>query len=144
MTTGPVGRPSTSAGCSVRSPTAASRRRSRSADAGSSNGPIPGSTTSASCAAAPNAAVPASTPTSPWPRPSSPSVPCAGPPGTSTAGTPDRDHHASADLLAGALTRVPRVPADPPPGQAEGGGVGGGAPGPGGGGTGEPGAGGRA
>jgi hypothetical protein len=35
--------------------------------------------------------------------PSSRSAPSGGPPGTSTAGTPDHDHHTSADLLAGGL-----------------------------------------
>src|SRR3954470_4003683 len=104
MTTGPAGRHSTSGGCAARSPTAANRRRSRSVGAGSWSGPTPGSTTSASFSAAPSDAGTASTPTSPWPPPSSRSVPCCGPPGTATAGTPGQDHHASADLLADALS----------------------------------------
>src|SRR3954447_23162996 len=104
MTTGPAETPSTSGAWSVRSPPAANRRPSRWAGGGWSSGPTPGSTTSASSAAAPNAAGTASTPTSLWPPRSSPSVPCSGPPGTSTAGTPDRDHRESADLLAGALS----------------------------------------
>ena len=91
-------------GCAARSPHAASRRRSRSVGAGSWSGPTPGSTTSAGCAAAPTAAVTAWTPTWRWPPPSSRSVPCYEPPGTATAGTPGQDHHASADLLADALT----------------------------------------
>src|SRR3954451_11266854 len=107
MTTGPAGRPSTSAACTARSPIAGRRRRSRSAGAGSSSGPTPGSTTSASCAAAPSAAATASMPTSPLPPRSSPSVPCFGPPGTAIAGALDRDHHASADLLADALSTGP-------------------------------------
>src|SRR4051812_26310005 len=106
MTTGPAETPSTSGAWSVRSPPAANRRPSRWAGGGWSSGPTPGSTTSASSAAAPNAAGTASTPTSRWPPRSSPSVPCSGPPGTSTAGTPDRDHRESADLLAGALTET--------------------------------------
>src|SRR4051794_60473 len=101
MTTGPAGRHSRSGACAVRSPTAANPHRSRWADGGWSSGPTPGSTTSASSAAAPNAAKPASTPTLPWPRPSSLSVRCVGPPGCITAGTPDHDHDASDDLLAG-------------------------------------------
>src|SRR3954454_3508869 len=104
MTTGPAGRHSTNEGCRARLPTAAKLRRSRSAGAGSSRGPTPGSTTSASSAAAPSDAATASTPTSPWPPQSSPSVPCYGPPGTATAGTPAQDHHASADLLADVLS----------------------------------------
>src|SRR4051794_36836591 len=64
--------------------------------------------TSASSAAAPNAAATASTPTSPWPRRSSQSVPC-GPPGPATAGVPGPDHHGSADLLADALRRTSGV-----------------------------------
>src|SRR4051794_25170086 len=107
MTTGPAETPSTSGAWSVRSPPAANRRPSRWAGGGWSSGPTPGSTTSASSAAAPNAAGTASTPTSLWPPRSSPSVPCSGPPGTSTAGTPDRDHRESADLLAGALSVEP-------------------------------------
>src|SRR4051812_11660720 len=106
MTTGPAGRHSTSGGCAARSPTAANRRRSRSVGAGSWSGPTPGSTTSASFSAAPSDAGTASTPTSPWPPPSSRSVPCCGPPGTATAGTPGQDHHASADLLADALRQA--------------------------------------
>jgi hypothetical protein len=47
------------------------------------SGPTPGSTTSASSAAAPNAAATASMPTSPWLPPSSPSVRYAGLPGCS-------------------------------------------------------------
>src|SRR3954454_18742237 len=66
--------------------------------------PPPGSPPSAAPVAAPRAAARASMPPSPWPPPSSPSVPSAGPPGTATAGTPDQDHHASADLLAGVLS----------------------------------------
>src|SRR4051812_27458070 len=103
MTTGPAGKHSTSAACTGRSPTAVNRPPSRSAAGGWSSGPTPGSTTSADSAAAPNAAKPASTPTWRWPPRSSPSVPSAVPPGTSTAGTPDQDHHESADLLADAL-----------------------------------------
>src|SRR5918998_3648100 len=103
MTTGPAERHSTSAGCTGRSPTAALPRRSRSAGAGWWSGPTPGSTTSASFSVAPSDAATASTPTSPSPPPSSRSVPCFGPPGTATAGTPGQDHHASADLLADAL-----------------------------------------
>src|SRR4051812_50020993 len=61
------------------------------------------------CAAAPNAAKPASTATSPWPQPLSLSVRYAGPPGASTAGTPGQDQHASADLLAGALMTCSRA-----------------------------------
>ena len=89
---------------------AARRRRSRRASGGRWSGPTPGSTTSASSAAAPNAAATASTPTWPWPPPSSPSVRYAGLPGCSTAGTPDHDHDASADLLAGALKAEVREP----------------------------------
>src|SRR4051812_35886807 len=113
MTTGPAETPSTSGAWSVRSPPAANRRPSRWAGGGWSSGPTPGSTTSASSAAAPNAAGTASTPTSRWPPRSSPSVPCSGPPGTSTAGTPDRDHRESADLLAGALRGSASRSADP-------------------------------
>src|SRR4051795_9169571 len=104
MTTGPAGKHSTSGACSARSRTAANPLPSRSASDGWSSGPTPGSTTSADSVAAPNAARPASTPTSPWPPPSSPSVHCGGPHGSSTAGTPGQDHRASADLLADALS----------------------------------------
>src|SRR3954454_18078967 len=75
----------------------------------------PGSTTSVDSVAAPSAAARASMPTSPWPPPSSPSVPSGGPPGTATAGTPDPDHHASADLLAGALSSGVLSPVSPAP-----------------------------
>src|SRR4051812_12218572 len=105
MTTGPAGKHSTSGACSARSRTAANPLPSRSASDGWSSGPTPGSTTSADSVAAPNAARPASTATSPWPPPSSPSVHCGGPHGSSTAGTPGQDQHASADLLAAALSR---------------------------------------
>ena len=84
-------------------PTAQVQTAARDRSGHMSTGPTPGSTTSADSAAAPTAAAPASTPTLPWPRPSSPSVRCAGPPGSSTAGTPDHDQDASADLLAEAL-----------------------------------------
>src|SRR4051812_44399233 len=103
MTTGPAGKHSTSGACSARSRTAANPLPSRSASDGWSSGPTPGSTTSADSVAAPNAGRPASTPTLLWPPPSSPSVHCGGPHGSSTAGTPGQDHHASADLLADAL-----------------------------------------
>jgi Transposase DDE domain len=79
-------------------------RRSRSAAAGWSSEPTPGSTTSASSAAAPSDAATASMPTLPWPPRSSLSVRSSGPPGTATAGTPGQDHHGSADLLADALS----------------------------------------
>src|SRR4051812_10444593 len=104
MTTGPAGKHSTSGACSARSRTAANPLPSRSASDGWSSGPTPGSTTSADSVAAPNAGRPASTPTLLWPPPSSPSVHCGGPHGSSTAGTPGQDHHASADLLADALS----------------------------------------
>src|SRR3954469_1170006 len=67
---------------------------------------MPGSMGSVAFAAAPNAAGPASRPTWLWPPPSSPSALCCGPPGTATAGTPDHDHPASADLLADALSQA--------------------------------------
>src|SRR4028119_1814640 len=67
---------------------------------------MPGSMGPVAFAAAPNATGPASRPTWLWPPPSSPSVPCCGPPGTATAGTPDHDHHAPAD---------PPPPGPPPP-----------------------------
>src|SRR5688500_5243216 len=108
MTTGPAEQRSRSAACSARSPPAARLRQSRRASGGRWSGPTPGSTTSASSAAAPNTAATASTHTSPWPPPSSPSVRYAGLPGCSTAGTPDHHHDASADLLAGALNHVGR------------------------------------
>jgi hypothetical protein len=57
-------------GLTVRSHTAAHRRRSRSVADGWSSAPTPASTTSASCVAAPNAAKTALTPTSPSPPPS--------------------------------------------------------------------------
>src|SRR3954454_21393605 len=104
MTTGPAERHSTNEACSPRSPTAAPPRPSRSAAAGSSSAPTPGSTASAGCAAAPSDTATASMPTCAWPPPSSPSVPFCGPLGASTAGTPGHDHHASADLMADALT----------------------------------------
>src|SRR5919199_4796324 len=62
--------------------------------------------TLAGCVAAPNAAASAWTPTSVWPWRSLRCVHCAGPPGTAIAGTPDHDHHASVDLLTGALKGV--------------------------------------
>src|SRR3954462_12872170 len=106
-TTGPAVKYSTNAACTGRSPTAARPPPSRSASGGWSSGPTPGSTTSADSVAVPNAAKPASTATSPRPQPLSLSVRYAGPPGASTAGTPGQDQHASADLLAGALSLDP-------------------------------------
>jgi transposase len=75
-------------------------RRCRSASAGWSSAPTPGSTTTAGCAAAPNDDAAASRPTSPWPPPSSPSALSSEPLSTATAGTPAQDHRASDDLLA--------------------------------------------
>src|SRR4051812_37989574 len=108
MTTGPAGRTSTSVACTARSPTAASRPRSRSAADGWSSGRTPGSTTSASCAAAPNDDSSASTPTLTLPPPSSRSVHSCVPPGSCIAGTAGQDRDGSADLLADALSGLHR------------------------------------
>src|SRR3954463_14342908 len=105
MTTGPAGPSWPTEACTRRSPSAGNRRRSRSANAGSSSAPTPGSTTTAGCAAAPSDDGAASRPISPWPPPSSPCALCSEPPGTATAGTPGQDHRAFADLLADALSR---------------------------------------
>src|SRR3954469_11626700 len=108
MTTGPAGPSWPTVVWARRSPTAENRRRSRSANAGSSSAPTPGSTATAGCAAAPSGGGAASRPISPWPPPSSPCALCFEPPGTATAGTPGQDHRASADLLADALTDIAR------------------------------------
>src|SRR3954463_13037663 len=54
MTTGPAGPSWPTEACTRRSPSAENRRPCRSANAGSSSAPTPGSTTTAGCAAAPS------------------------------------------------------------------------------------------
>src|SRR3954462_14100491 len=100
MTTGPAGPNWPTVVRARRSLAAGNRRRSRSANAGASSAPTPGSTTTAGCAAAPSDDGAASRPTSPWPPPSSPCALSFEPPGNATAGTPGQDHRESADLLA--------------------------------------------